>query len=120
MFHFAWLLGPLTCTFPFTPPIHPWPYFAVISCLSSIINFQIPDKVLEHRSRETVQDGESSSPQSRPADDVESDNLIGHDASHNGQNGKPTLRSRRLSTNEDDDGMINPESGKTRSTTSLQ
>ena len=90
---------------------------------------QIPDKALEYRSRGTasVQDGESSSssPQSRTPSDVESDGfLTSHDPSHInnglGQNGKPASRLRRLSTFEDGDDVIDPESGKTRSrTTSL-
>jgi hypothetical protein len=81
-----------------------------------IDNLQIPDKVLEHRPRETVRDGGSSSPQSRPSDD-ESGNYIVHDASHKGQNGRPAPRSRRLSMYEDGDAVMDPESGKTRSST---
>ena len=79
-------------------------------------NLQIPDKVLEHRPREAVRDGpgESSSSQSRPSDD-ESENYIIHDASHKGQNGSAS-RPRRLSTYEDGDAVMDPESGKIRST----
>ena len=88
---------------------------------------QIPDKALEHRSRGTVvvaQNGESTSPQSRPTDDDEEsdNNFIIHDApTHNGQqqNGKPLAdpRRRRLSTYEDGNVavIVDPESGKTRS-----
>ena len=80
-----------------------------------LINLQIPDKVLEHRPRETVRDGESTSPQSRPTDD-ESGNYIIHDhPSHIGQNGRPRPRPRRLSTYEDVDAVMDPESGKTNS-----
>ena len=78
---------------------------------------QIPDKVLDHRPRGTVRDSESSSPQSRPSDD-ESGNYIVHDASHKGQNGTPTPRPRRLSTYENGDAVMDPVTGKTRSSTS--
>ena len=79
-----------------------------------IDNLQIPDKVLEHRPRETtIRDCESSSPQSRSSDD-ESENYIIHDARHRGQqNGRPAPRPRRLSTYEDGDVVMDPESGKT-------
>ena len=88
-----------------------------------IDNLQIPDKVLEHRPRETVRvgDNESSSPQSRPPsdDDDESVNYIIHDSSHRGQsNGRPAPRPRRLSMYEDGDALMDPESGKTRSSAS--
>lgn len=80
-----------------------------------IDNLQIPDKVLEHRPRrEAVQNGESSSPESRPSDD-ESANYIIHDGSHKRQNGGPVPRPRRLSTYEDCEAVMDPESGKTRS-----
>ena len=100
---------------PFSLPIH----HKAILCRNFVLRltfmihhnfFQIPDKDLEHRSRKTVQGGESSS-QPRASD--ESNN---HDASHNGQNGKPALRP---STNEDGDDAIDPESGKNRSSTSV-
>jgi hypothetical protein len=94
-----------------------------------IDNLQIPDKVLEHRPSprepETVtvtvlRDGGSLSPQSRPSDD-ESGNYIIHDASHKGQNGRPQAapRPRRLSESmyEDGDAVMDPESGKTGSST---
>ena len=78
---------------------------------------QIPDKVLEHRPRKTVQDGESSPPQSRPSDD-ESGNYIIHDTTSHArggqQNGKlgSASRPRRLSMYEDGDAVMDPESGK--------
>ena len=79
-----------------------------------IYNLQIPDKVLERRppSRETVRDSESSSVQSHSSD--ESKNYIVHDDNHRGQNGRPAPRPRRLSTYEDGDAMMDPESGEIR------
>lgn len=81
------------------------------------MTLQIPDKVLEHRPRQTVRDSESSSPQSRPSDE-EPGNYIIHDASHKRQNGRPAPRPRRLSMYEDGEAVMDPESGKTRSTNS--
>ena len=79
---------------------------------------QIPDKVLEHRPRRTVRDSESSSsPQSRPSDDEPGNYIVHDDPSHKAQNGRPGPRPRRLSMYEDGEGVMDPESGKTRSTT---
>ena len=80
-----------------------------------IDNLQIPDKALEHRPRETVRDSGSSSPQSPPSDHDSESNYI---TSHKGQNGRPAPRPRRLSTYEDGDALMDPESGKTRTTSS--
>ena len=116
MLYFPCVLGPLTCTFPFTlchpPQRH---IFAVIFVLAFNVhnNLQIPDKELEHRPHKTVQDSESSS-QSRASDDE----AINHDASHNGQNGKPAPRPRRLTTNDDSNVVLDPKGDKTRSSTS--
>ena len=83
-----------------------------------IDNLQIPDKVLEHRPRGTARDTESSSPQSRPTDDESGKHITHDDESHKGQNGRPGPRPRRLSMYDDDDTVMDPESDKTRSTSS--
>jgi len=85
-------------------------FFAACSTmLAYLVRLPIPDKVLENRSRETVQD-DSSSSQSLSSD--ESESFISDDASHNGPNGNPAPRPRRLSDYDDGDGVIDPESGK--------
>ena len=82
-----------------------------------IDNLQIPDKVLEYCPPKTVRDSESSSLQSQPSDD-ESGNYIIHDESHKvPNNGKPAPRPRRLSTYEDGDAVMDPESRGTRNST---
>jgi len=66
-----------------------WVFFfaACSAALAYLVRLPIPDKVLEHRPRETVRNGESSS-QSRPSnDDDESGNCIIHDGDHKVQNG---------------------------------
>jgi len=101
-------------------------FFAACSTmLAYLVRLPIPDKVLEHRPRrEAVRNGDESlsSPQSRSPsdDDSESGNYIIHDGSHKGQNGslRPAPRPRRLSTYEDGEGVMDPESGKTRTRTS--
>ena len=75
-----------------------------------IDNLQLPDKVLERRPRETVRDGESSSPQSQLSD---SENHIIHDEIYKGRNGRPVPRPRRLSMYEDGNAVMDPE-GETR------
>jgi len=93
-------------------------FFAACStALAYLVRLPIPDKVLEHRPRETVRDGESSSPQSQQSEE-ESESCIIHNASHEGQNGRPASRPRRLSKYKDGDAMMDPESGKSHSNTS--
>jgi len=87
-------------------------FFAACSTmLAYLVRLPIPDKVLEHRPRKTVRDGESSPPQSRPSDD-ESGNYIIHDTSDRQQIGRSVPRPRRLSMYEDGDAVMDPESGK--------
>ena len=84
---------------------------------------QIPDKVLEHRPRKTVQDGESSPPQSRPSDDEPGNYIIHDTTSHSRggqQDGRPAPRPRRLSMYEDGDAVMDPESGKAPSSTTYR
>jgi len=76
-----------------------------------IDNLQIPDKLLEHRPREAIT---SQSPPS----DSESENYVIHDDSHTGQNGVPVARPRRLSTYENVDAVMDPESVKSGTSTS--
>jgi hypothetical protein len=98
--------------------------FSSITTFTNLDNLQIPDKVLEHRPRREAvvrnDDDDSSSPQSRLPSDDESANYIIHDGSHKGQNGspRPAPRPRRLSTYEDGEAVMDPESGKTRTRTS--
>jgi len=90
-------------------------FFAACSTLLAyLVRLPIPDKVLESQPRRIAQDDESSSSQSPPSDDDESVNYVIHNDTREGQNGMPTShpRPRRLSTYEDVDGVIDPESGK--------
>jgi hypothetical protein len=114
MLDYACLLGPFTCTsflfFLFMS------FFFTFNTFMFTDDSQIPDKVLERRPHQTVRDSESSSSPPSPLSDDESAIYIVQDDNHNGQNGRPKPRPRRLSTYEDANAVMDPENCTTNGT----